>query len=263
MAGEGTAFHLPGSGRDVRRYIFGLFVGDSPDDLPANAPIKMDFAAFCGTAFFITRNGIALSAAHCIPNEIPAGKALLAATWNGSAPLWIRVDQCLVPIGSDLAILKLTAGLTSYFEPSFERPTIGQDVSTLGFPSTIENLGEYDLRCLKGHITAAARPNQDLDLSFPVPRGMSGSPLLSSDGRAIGLVRGTNRSELVEEETEDSGGSNATRIVTKRVIQYGAAEGLWRYADWEFPDATGSQGLSRFIEARNRVDGQRAASRSR
>jgi len=211
---------------------------------------------YLGTAFFVTRNGIAFGAAHCLPkpSDVPDGLAVLAALMIDGVPKWHRVVASLVPNNTDVAILKVSAGTTPHLEVSFDRLLMGQDVESVGIPSHNENpRSEFDFRCLKGHVVSGTHPERLLDLSFEAPRGMSGSPVLMN-GRAVGILLGSGRSEFLEDSTqhEEVRGdvTQVTKTEVRRVLHYGAAEHLWRLRDWQ-GEITGGLSLPAFIAKMN------------
>lgn len=238
--------------QDVRHFVFGLYLADNPDKLPPGAPIRLVKEQFLGTAFFVTRNGIALAANHCMPKPeaVPEDRAVLAALWRGGKPAWHRVVADANPTSTDLAILKVSSVPSPYLQIDWSQMSIGDDVTAVGIPGHLENEGNIDMRCLKGHILEATRKTRAARLSFEVPRGMSGSPLFKS-GLATGVLLGTGRSEFLDDsyvdEQEKAGEvTRVTRTEVKRVIHYGAAEHLWRLADWHH-EITGGEPLQKFI----------------
>jgi hypothetical protein len=93
---------------------------------------------------------------------------------------------------------------------------------------------------MKGHVTFAPRL---LELSFPAPRGMSGSPVLR-DSHVVGVLCGNARSEAIEDQIEEKTetiGSlvKVTRVETKAVINYGLAEPVYPLKDQKFVIAEG------------------------
>jgi hypothetical protein len=69
---------------EIRSYVFPIQLGMFPLT-PASEMFVIDKDSFLGTAFFITTNGVALTAAHCMPNPgTLGGKTLCAGLWDGS-----------------------------------------------------------------------------------------------------------------------------------------------------------------------------------
>ena len=64
---------------DIREYVVPLFVAEDPALLQPDQPIVVSRDRFLGTAFFIAKNGVALTAAHCVPDpaSIASGLAFL------------------------------------------------------------------------------------------------------------------------------------------------------------------------------------------
>jgi len=125
---------------------------------------------------------------------------------------------------ADLAILRLEADTTNYLEIDFEQPLAGTDVVAFGI-SEHKIYGEgWELRTLKGHTTMPLA-HWTQELSFPVPSGMSGGPLLVGR-KCAGFLIANIRSEQLLERTEqiEEIQNDAERISlmeSKQVLHYG------------------------------------------
>jgi hypothetical protein len=238
---------------DIREYVFPLFVGDDPDRLSMNQPIHLANENFLGTGFFITKNGVALTAGHCVlpPDNLP-GKALLAIVWDGDHPRAQKVTTAFVLENHDIGILKISFSPSKYLPLSFKQVHMGEDVSAVGIPSHSVSGIHKEFRCLKGHVTFAPRL---LELSFSAPRGMSGSPVFCGR-KVVGVLTWNARSEALEDQTEETTEkignlTKVTKVVTKAVVNYGLAEPLYSIKDAKFIIGNGLP-FSEFIMELNR-----------
>jgi len=233
---------------DIREYVVPLFIAEDTDKLGPDEPVVVSRDRFLGTAFFVTKNGIALTAAHCVPapSDIPPGSAFLAVTWSGTQAHAQKVRAATVVDGRDLAILKIDWCPSKYLPVSFESVHMGEDVLAVGVPLHSVSGQDYEFRCLKGNVT---RMSNYVELSFPAPRGMSGSPVLR-DGEVVGVVSWNARAEALEDQTEETTETfgpitRVTRTVVMAVTNYGQAEPIasLRTAVWEFSDGLGFESL--------------------
>ena len=214
---------------DIREYVFPLFVAADPARLPPDTPIIAGKVNYLGTAFFVTRNGIAITAAHCVPNpaDLPDGKTFIGVIWDGLRARAASIQIATLIPDRDLAVLKVALTPAKYFEVSFEKVHMGSDVYSVGIPLHSVHGPQFEFRYMKGHVTFVSH---NLELSYPAPRGMSGSPVLSR-GKVVGVLSRNARSEAledqVEEITENFGPlTRVTQVKTVSVINYGLAEPL-------------------------------------
>jgi hypothetical protein len=114
---------------------------------------------------------------------------------------------------------------------------------------------QLDARYLKGYVTRSLAPGelfqveaQALELSFPIPKGMSGSPLFAEPqpGRRVicGVATGSAEVALVRHRTlmELEEGQPIREEVEQRVIEVGVALRTSYYLDWS-PDSLGGRKL--------------------
>lgn len=212
---------------DIRDHVFPIQVGIYPANL-ASEMFVIDKDSFLGTGFFITRNGVALTAAHCMPDpEALGGKSLCAGLWDGSR---IRAHRVLASAqfgNLDIAVIKIENVESKFLPLSFETLPMAEDVCTVGLPAHLLWNQGIEVRALKGHVT---RSGHFLELSFAVPAGMSGSPVLSGK-RVVGVLQGNHKAEIledrIEETVEQTPGREVKRIQEVRaVINYGLATPL-------------------------------------
>ena len=214
---------------DIRHYVFPLFVAEDPGSISPDQPIVVSRDRFLGTAFFIAKNGVALTAAHCVPepSSIPSGHAFLAIVWGDGRPHAQPVQLATVLEDQDIAVLKIDYSPTKYLPISFDPVYMGEDIVTVGVPLHSVSGDEYEFRCLKGNVTRTA---ETLELSCPAPRGMSGSPILRN-GAVVGVMSWNARSEALEDQSEEvveivGTVTRVTKTITMAVINYGQAEPL-------------------------------------
>lgn len=214
----------------IREYVFPLFVADDPELHEPSHPIVVGRDTFLGTAFFVAKNGIALTAGHCTrdPANLPKGKALIACIWDGQRARAQQVQLATVLDGQDLAILKVSHSPAKFLPVAFERVHMGEDVVSVGVPLHSVSGQAFEYRCLKGNVTFVSKT---LELSYPAPRGMSGSPVLR-DNRVVGVLSWNARSEALEDQSDEivekiGPTTRVTKTVTMSVTNYGQAEPLY------------------------------------
>ncbi len=214
---------------DIRDFVVPLFVAEDPRTITAHQPVVVSRDRFLGTAFFVTKNGIALTAGHCVPDPItiPLGHTFLAIVWGGDRPHAQPVRLATVLDDQDIAVLKIDHCPSKYLPVSFEPVHMGEDVVTVGVPLHSVSGNEYEFRCLKGNVTRTAKT---LELSCPAPRGMSGSPIFRN-GVVVGVMSRNARSEALEDQSEEvveviGQITRITKTLTMAVVNYGQAEPL-------------------------------------
>jgi hypothetical protein len=153
---------------DIREYVVPLFIAENPASLRADQPVVVSRDRFVGTAFFVTKNGVALTAGHCVPDpaSIPAGHTFLAITWSGTRAHAQQVQMATPVKDQDIAILKISHSPSKYLPVCFDPVHMGEDVLSVGVPLHSVSGPEYEFRCLKGNVT---RVSKTLELSFPAP----------------------------------------------------------------------------------------------
>jgi len=207
---------------DAREYVFCLFTGKENESLIVDA----DSLKFLGSAFFVTKQGDAITAAHVIPSPDSLGKNehLYAIAKKDGKTETFRVLAAVKYEESDLAICRINISDNPYLETSFEHCLAGTDVMTLGITEHDLYQQGKELRMFKGHITLAAKPNFS-ELNFAIPRGMSGGPVLKNN-KCIGFLSANIRSEQLEDQIEEIQEieNNKEKIIlieSKNIINYG------------------------------------------
>lgn len=227
---------------DIREYIVPLFVAEDPASLQSDQPVVVSRDRFLGTAFFIAKNGVALTAAHCVPDptSISSNHAFLAIIWDGQRPRAQQVQLATVLDRQDIAVLKIAHSPSKYLPISFKTVHMGEDVVTVGVPLHSVSGVHYEYRCLKGHVTSVSKT---LELSCPAPRGMSGSPILVN-GNVVGVMSWNARAESLEDQSDEKVEklgeiTRVTKTVTMAVTNYGQAEPLSVLAGMALPFTEG------------------------
>jgi hypothetical protein len=233
---------------DAREYIFPIFSVPTKDN-----GIFLEQRIYLGTAFFVTKHGDAITAGHVLPKpeELKKEHRLIAlVVQNGKqTPCWIT--HCAKFELFDVALLHVNLEITKYLQVSADEVPGGTDVSTVGIPAHEVWGSGMEMRIFKGHVTFL---HKFLELSFPVPLGMSGSPLLVGI-KAVGYLTGTVRSEEIEESSEEfeeiSDRKEVIRLTQiKRAIYYGLAYPFSHLKDIPDPALDGKN-LVEFIADRN------------
>jgi hypothetical protein len=206
---------------DTREYIFPIFSVEAEDN-----GVHLQSRVFLGTAFFVTKKGDAISAGHVLPtpDELQSGHRLVAVVQRDGKETVCWITHAAKFEAFDLALLHVNLDETKYLPLSSQEITSGTDIQIIGIPSNDINRSGKEMRVLKGHVTLAWKR---LELNFPVPAGMSGSPVLVGTkvvGYATGLVRSEELEEATETIEEVSNEREVIRITEiRRTTYYGIA----------------------------------------
>lgn len=206
---------------DLHQYVFGLFLGREKDSV-----VNLESLELLGTAFFVTKGGDAVTAAHTLPSaaQLRDDQCVLGILNEGGEPKAYRVIMSANFESSDFAILRLAVDSSKYFEIDFEETLAGTDIVAFGI-SEHQVYGQgYELRTLKGYTTMPILKGTQ-ELSFPVPSGMSGGPVLRGSacvGFLIGNVSSEQLIDQIEEVQEITDTFEKIKIVqSKEVLHYG------------------------------------------
>ena len=234
---------------EVRQYIIPLFTMKADGN-----GVFVGSRKFLGTAFFVTRQGDAVTAAHVLPP--PASLAeelrLVAVVVIDGKEQVCWVNHAAVFQAFDVALLKVNLPRTKYLSISAEPVLAGTDVQVIGIPNHEVVGAGKEMRILKGHVTFA---HDRLELSFPIPSGMSGSPVMAGPF-VVGYATGKVRSEEIEDQHEEIVKLTDTReqiriTTTSSVIYYGLAFPFSKLATAHDPILE-NRTLLEFIAERNR-----------
>lgn len=211
---------------------------------------------FFGTAFFINGNGVFLTASHVMSAayqsiEVSGGFiGLCIRPADGSGNVASRVtsiDEAKPPY--DICIGTVDANFPTSLTLGNSPVTVWQEVASYGYPATAQNrtAGEFWMygRGFRGYVhrlvavgqmPGATHPDA-FETSFPMPQGLSGSPLFvrgPEKNSVIGICVGVNRGESTEfllEELQANGELITERRV--RIEEYGIAHDLRPLLDWQ------------------------------
>ncbi len=207
---------------ELREYVFALFLGEEETE----GQVERESLEFLGTAFFVSKRGDAVTAAHIIPSRKDLGdsQSLYGVLFRNGKEEIFKVTMAAKFEKSDFAIFKLGINDTPHFETSFDEPLMGTDVISLGVTEHDVHGQGKELRMLKGHMTMSISRGVG-ELNFSIPRGMSGGPVLSGD-KCIGFMLGSLKSEsLIEREEEITEITDSLEKITfvesKEISHYG------------------------------------------
>lgn len=197
---------------------------------------------FLGSSFSYRLTTHYLTAAHCVV-DVP-GDQLVIARPGDPPPLPVRAVA--VHPRADLALLVCDdrQGVTC-FQPTLDPLELGEDLFVAGFPEDVwgPNEGRPIPRLLKGycqrlmeHTSHMNFVYQAAEVNVPFQNGISGAPLFRRD-RELNRVAGVvTESTMISTETneieETSGTGSSTRIVYRRVVEYGIALVLESETEW-------------------------------
>lgn len=234
---------------EARQYVVPLFTMKADGN-----GVVVGSRKFLGTAFFVTRQGDAITAAHVLPppTSLANDTRLVAVVVVDGKERVCWVNHAAVLEAFDVALLKVNLQDTKYLSVSAEPVLAGTDIQVLGIPSHEVVGAGKEMRILKGHVTLA---HERLELNFPIPAGMSGSPVLTGSF-VVGYATGKVRSEEIEDQHEEivtlTGTREQIRIATTaRVTYYGLAFPFAKLATVRDP-ILDSLTLLEFIAERNR-----------
>jgi len=207
---------------DAREYIFPLFTVQAGE----GNGIFLESRVLLGTAFFVTKNGDAITARHVMPQaeDLPSDKRVVAIVQSGEHQQICLINQVATFSGCDLALIHVNVEGTKYLQLMEEDVLNGTDVQLVGVPSHEVWMSGKEMRILKGHVTLVSK---QLELNIGIPPGMSGSPVFVGD-KVAAFATASYRSEEIEDYSEEIETISNTREqmrITKvtRVTHYGMA----------------------------------------
>jgi S1-C subfamily serine protease len=131
-----------------------------------------------GSAFFISADGVAVTAAHVVKG---CGRL--------ESPRWGVVKVLAADPRADLAILKAPAASGQFVPLRARGPRLGENMSAAGYP--LGQLLGPGLKITTGVVSGLSGPQGDrglFQLSAPIQPGNSGGPVIDADGALIGVV---------------------------------------------------------------------------
>jgi S1-C subfamily serine protease len=131
-----------------------------------------------GSAFFISADGVAVTAAHVVQ-----GCRRL------ESPRWGIIKVLAADPRADLAILKAPAGSGQFVPLRTRGPRLGENMAAAGYP--LGDLIGSGLKITTGVVSGLSGPEGDrglFQLSAPIQPGNSGGPVIDAGGALIGVV---------------------------------------------------------------------------
>lgn len=202
----------------LQSYVIPICLYEHSDDGTATS------TKLLGSAFFINKNGLAVTAKHVLKNAIASGEkwGMTVHSENGKSEkkLIATADKyAFAPEPFDIAVIQTPYRGDTIFKLSDQIFEVWQDVATFGYPEDTVRDDPYGRmrisnRFFKGYIQRILHPQDHADrgiplsyeVSFPIGTGQSGSPLFvyrGSHDELVGVCIGTHRSEIVLDRITD------------------------------------------------------------
>ena len=136
-----------------------------------------------GTGFFVSPNGLLVTAAHVVQGASGVWVSVKDDIWPASV---VKLDSA-----NDVAVLRVDAPGPMPFLTLADSATVrmGTDVFTVGFPNI--QIQGVSPKLTRGEISSMTGIQDDprfFQISVPVQPGNSGGPLLNLHGRVVGIV---------------------------------------------------------------------------
>lgn len=215
--------------------------------------VDVDSRRYLGTAFFITKRGDALTAAHVLPlpESVPDGHIVVAAIRVNGETKYSTVRMALRWDQLDVALIRLNVERSEYLRTSAKKMAMGEEVTSFGVPDHQVWGKGLEMRFLSGWVSLT-RPSS-LDLTFAVPSGMSGSPIIWN-GKVVAVATGAVTSESLLEQTEfveriENGRERIERTRIVQMVQYGQACPLSEIEALDVPAFNGRKFMQMIREA--------------
>jgi S1-C subfamily serine protease len=151
------------------------------EDAPNNQSPRIDERRGSGTGFFVTDDGIIMTAAHVVQD---AGRVSVL-TSAGELPAKVLA----VDLANDIAVLKVTGKFIALPLVSSVDMKMGANVFTMGFPNP--NIQGFNPKVSKGDISGVTGIQDDpreFQVSVPVQPGNSGGALVDGSGNVVGIM---------------------------------------------------------------------------
>jgi hypothetical protein len=215
---------------------------------------ELKIVHFQGTCFTIGTAGFFLSAKHVINEQCfaqcPAGHALigLAKPVDSGGRRWTaaKITQIESHPACDVAIGKIDHAPPSFFTSHNQDAYGWEDVHVFGYPESrtrdrATGLYEFNPHFLKGYISRrldrkdVPQYGPSYELSFPIPLGVSGSPVFrrGPEHSLLGIALASLESAIsVHEvvEVDEKAGKYSEKV--QKIEQFGIAIRLAALADW-------------------------------
>jgi len=233
---------------DAREYIFPLFLVEVEDN-----GVFLESRTFLGTAFFVSKQGDAVTASHVVPkpDSLPANKRVVAVVQSGDESQVCWITHFATYEEYDFALIHVNLENTKYLSLNDRDVPLGSDIQLVGIPSHEVWLKGKEMRLLKGHVTLIFK---QLELNIAIPLGMSGSPVFIG-AEVVAFATSSVKSEEIEdyyEEVEVVSNNKEQIHITKvtRVTHYGMALPFSKFRD-EISPIFENKTLMQFVNDRN------------
>jgi S1-C subfamily serine protease len=155
-----------------------------------------NIATFGGTGFPITADGYMITSYHIVADM----DSIFAI--NETENIRLKTEIVATDPTKDLAILRvITQNFVGFgklpYTISNAKPRLGEYVYTLGYPKTDIVFGEGSISSVSGF----EGDTMAYQVSIPVNSGNSGGPLLSQQGRLLGIISGKNTGNQTDGES--------------------------------------------------------------
>jgi S1-C subfamily serine protease len=161
----------------------GTDVSAQPNSPPPSTPAAPASRVSSGTGFFVSPDGLLVTAAHVVRNRDRVMVFLDGRLIRASV---VREDP-----PHDLALLRIERSPVPYLVLGrSDNVPVGLEIYTIGFPQ-LRNLRKSHPRFANGILSAEADLNENtayFQFSAPTQSGNSGSPLMGADLSVIGIV---------------------------------------------------------------------------
>jgi hypothetical protein len=136
--------------QDARECIFPIFSASAKDN-----GILIKSRVFLGTAFFVTKQGDAITASHVIPQpeDLKPGHRPIAVVLIGGKQQVCWITMVAKIESFDIALFKVNLENTKYLPVITENILAGTDIQIIGIPSHEVWGSGKEMRILKGHVT--------------------------------------------------------------------------------------------------------------
>ncbi|MGZ3403336.1 MAG: S1C family serine protease [Phenylobacterium sp.] len=160
-----------------------------PRPTPRDDPPTAHGGGGSGSAFFISADGVAVTAAHVVKDCVRL-----------ESPRWGAVKVLAADPQSDLAVLKTSGASGEFVALRIRGPKLGEAMSAAGYP--LGQLLGSGLKVTTGVVSGLSGPGGDrglFQLSAPIQPGNSGGPVIDAAGALIGVASAKlDELELVE-----------------------------------------------------------------
>ncbi|MEQ1496524.1 MAG: serine protease [Novosphingobium sp.] len=208
-----------------------------------------------GTAFFIGKSGLFLTARHVLEQAAECGRknswevGLCVKGDNGRSKgeeVAVFTSFEYAPAPYDVALGTACYKPDSPLSLGLTEVSIWQEIAAIGYPTSASaKVGDalwMNLRGQRGYVQRTTLPRDmpigdhpaGIELSFLIGPGMSGSPIFNTQNETvIGVGVGAYRSEQIEDSIEeiDSNGGKYKEL-RLRIEQHGFAHALNGLLDW-------------------------------